>query len=452
MATYVYGNKITAGNDWRTWMSYEVSTSNTAVTVTVKMGFETIGGWVQSGKRVYTLTGTGQTSGSYTESNVKLANSTKHTKITRTWTWNRTTSAQTKYIQAKTVYSGSNQDGTSTTSSIPISVPALPSYTVAYNANGGSGAPASQTKWYNTTLALQSGVPSRTGYTLKTGTARWNTASGGTGTGYASGGSYTANAAATLYAQWTENTATLTYNANGHGTAPSAVTMRYTAATTAASMSASGWVFKGWNTKSDGTGTAYASGATVKSANVNPSALTLYAQWVTAYVSPAISNIKAERGDYEGGVFTKRLSGDYVQLSFGWSAGQDANGIKATSISVTTEGTSIYSATSTSASGTVTVTPHAVPLGSAQVAVITVTDTTSSPNVTVTKFIQAPKGGFPVVISRTENCVRFFGLATDDDEGVISDDYIIDLNTAVTSGTDYELIQALTNIGWSDLI
>ena len=90
---YVYGNKITAGNDWRTFISYSVSSTDTTTTLTVSMGFETIGGWVQSGKRVYTLAGTGQTTGSYTESNVKLANSTKHTKISRTWSWARTTSA-----------------------------------------------------------------------------------------------------------------------------------------------------------------------------------------------------------------------------------------------------------------------------------------------------------------------------------------------------------------------
>ena len=85
----------------------------------------------------------------------------------------------------------------------------------------------------------------------------------------------------TVYAQWAEHTATLTYNANGHGTAPAAVTMRYTAATTAASSisSGDGHYFLGWNTESDGSGTMYQPGNTVKAANVEPSAVTLYAQW-----------------------------------------------------------------------------------------------------------------------------------------------------------------------------
>ena len=85
----------------------------------------------------------------------------------------------------------------------------------------------------------------------------------------------------------TEKTATLTYNANGHGTAPSAVTMKYTTATSASSaITASGYTFKEWNTKDDGTGTSYAAGATVKAANTVPSATTLYAIWYTNVAAP----------------------------------------------------------------------------------------------------------------------------------------------------------------------
>ena len=58
--------------------------------------------------------------------------------------------------------------------------------------------------------------------------------------------------------------------------------MKYTATTNAASaISATGYVFNKWNTKSDGTGTSYNAGAQVKAANVEPSATTLYAIWYT---------------------------------------------------------------------------------------------------------------------------------------------------------------------------
>ena len=87
----------------------------------------------------------------------------------------------------------------------------LAKYTVSYNANGGSGAPSSQTKWYGKTLTLTSSKPTRNYYAF----SKWNTVSGGTGTNYNSGASYTANASATLYAQWTAAKVNIVYNANG---------------------------------------------------------------------------------------------------------------------------------------------------------------------------------------------------------------------------------------------
>jgi hypothetical protein len=56
-------------------------------------------------------------------------------------------------------------------------------HTVAYNANGGSGAPASQTKTYGGIIYIREDVPTREGYTFDS----WNTASDGSGTRYTSG-------------------------------------------------------------------------------------------------------------------------------------------------------------------------------------------------------------------------------------------------------------------------
>ena len=74
-------------------------------------------------------------------------------------------------------------------------------YTVKYNANGGSGAPGQQTKTYGVTLTLSSTKPTRTNYTFK----GWGTSSGSTTVAYAAGSSYTANATITLYAIWELN-------------------------------------------------------------------------------------------------------------------------------------------------------------------------------------------------------------------------------------------------------
>ena len=96
-------------------------------------------------------------------------------------------------------------------------------YTISYNANGGSGAPSAQTKTQNVTLTLSSTKPTRANYTF----LGWATSSTATTAQYQPGGSYTANAATTLYAVWKSaqaTTYTISYNANGGSGAPSAQT------------------------------------------------------------------------------------------------------------------------------------------------------------------------------------------------------------------------------------
>lgn len=73
-------------------------------------------------------------------------------------------------------------------------------YTISYDANGGIGAPSSQTKTYDATLTLSSTKPTRTGYTFK----EWNTLIDGSGTVYEAGGNYTDNSNIVLYAMWNE--------------------------------------------------------------------------------------------------------------------------------------------------------------------------------------------------------------------------------------------------------
>lgn len=107
-------------------------------------------------------------------------------------------------------YNTDNGDSATDAVSFNVYVPAWTSYTVSYNANGGSGAPSSQTKWKDQTLKLSSTKPTRTGYTF----SKWNTKSDGSGTSYSSGANYTANSAATLYAIWTENALTVNYYSN----------------------------------------------------------------------------------------------------------------------------------------------------------------------------------------------------------------------------------------------
>ena len=86
-------------------------------------------------------------------------------------------------------------------------------YTVSYNkGSNGTGTDTTDTKTHGTALTLKGAIFTRTGYTQ----TAWNTNSSGTGgTSYALSGSYTANAAVTLYPTWTQNTYAITLNETG---------------------------------------------------------------------------------------------------------------------------------------------------------------------------------------------------------------------------------------------
>ena len=74
-------------------------------------------------------------------------------------------------------------------------------YNVIYDANGGSGAPTSQTKTYGQTLTLSNTKPTRSGYTF----LGWSTSSTATKATYSAGGSFTIDEDTTLYAVWSKN-------------------------------------------------------------------------------------------------------------------------------------------------------------------------------------------------------------------------------------------------------
>lgn len=86
------------------------------------------------------------------------------------------------------------------TTTVNVTVTA-PTYTVSYNANGGNGAPSSQTKQYNKVLTLSSVKPVRSGYTFK----GWTTSSGTSSISYQPGSSYYSDKSVTLYAVWEKN-------------------------------------------------------------------------------------------------------------------------------------------------------------------------------------------------------------------------------------------------------
>ena len=93
-------------------------------------------------------------------------------------------------------------------------------YTISFNANGGSGAPSSITKKHFTNATLPTATPSRTGYTFK----GWGTSSSTSYAAYQPGSTFYTNASMTLYAVWSAKTYTISYNANGGSGVPGSQT------------------------------------------------------------------------------------------------------------------------------------------------------------------------------------------------------------------------------------
>lgn len=171
------------------------------------------------------------------------------------------------------------------TSNITLTAKWIARYTVSYNGNGHNTgtAPATVTVDSGGSTTAAANPFTKTGSTF-TG---WNTAANGSGTSYAAGATIsniTSNI--TLYAQWQGNP-TITFNANkptGAGSAnvagqPANVSSHpyntaYTLPTTTPTLK--GYTFAGWNTAANGTGTAYAAGATTSAITANT---TFYAQW-----------------------------------------------------------------------------------------------------------------------------------------------------------------------------
>ena len=153
------------------------------------------------------------------------------------------------------------------------------SYTISYNANGGTGAPSSQTKYYGTTLTLSSTKPYRTGYTFK----GWALYASSTSPLYQPGDDYNYNISRTLYAVWEKDappaptTYTVSYNANGGSGAPASQTKTKDIALTLSGTkpTRSGYTFLGWATSSSATSASYQPGGSY-TANAS---VTLYAVW-----------------------------------------------------------------------------------------------------------------------------------------------------------------------------
>ena len=227
---------------------------------------------------------------------------------THSYVYDHTTSVQTISCATKITSIGSNASTVSHTTSYTI--PALESYTVSYNANGGTGAPSSQTKWHSITLTLSSTIPTRSGYTFL-GWARSATA---TQIDYKAGAFFGYNEDTVLYAVWQPNSYLVSYDPNGGTGAPSSQNKLHDIELTLSTETPTrtNYNFLGWGTSPASSAVTYAPGAKYTS----NTAITLYAIWELAYTSPRITNLAVYRCDSAGML---EDTGSYIRVRFSWA-------------------------------------------------------------------------------------------------------------------------------------
>ena len=154
-------------------------------------------------------------------------------------------------------------------------------YTISYDANGGTEAPAAQTKYYGTDIELSETIPKKDCSQF----LGWNTKKDGTGTTYKSKGIYKSNKDITLYAKWQTANYKLEYDSNDFKilakNMPSNQTTKgcQTIKVSSTVPTRRGFFFKGWSEISYGIllkdATIYKAGDII---NITKDT-TLYAQW-----------------------------------------------------------------------------------------------------------------------------------------------------------------------------
>ncbi|MBP6934083.1 MAG: InlB B-repeat-containing protein [Paludibacteraceae bacterium] len=199
--------------------------------------------------------------------------------------------------------------------------------TVTFNSNGGSAVSDKTVTYKNTYGTLP--TPTKTGYTFN----GWYKESGFTNQ-VTTSTTVASPANHTLYAKWTANTYTVTYDGNGAtggNTANSSHTYDVDKALTSNGFTKTGYTFSGWATSTSGA-VVYTDGQSVTNlAEENGATVTLYAKW-TANTYTVIYNANGGTGTMANSSHTydvaKALTanafayGDYEFV--GWSA--TANG------------------------------------------------------------------------------------------------------------------------------
>ena len=211
------------------------------------------------------------------------------------------------------------------------------SITYDKNADKATGETKSTTGATDDTVEISGNGFTRTGYTF-TG---WNKSADGSGTAYNPSDDVVLPAGGiTLYAQWKANTYKIRFDENHEGATGKMgdlpMTYDVSKKLTKNAFSASGYTFTGWNTKANGSGTAYADAADAVNLSATQDAVvTLYAQWRAdpqeiryhANIEGATGETDATAGVTDGTVEVSENGYEKVGYTFvGWNSDSDGDG------------------------------------------------------------------------------------------------------------------------------
>ena len=244
-------------------------------------------------------------------------------------------------IQPQVAFAYGSGDNLTVNNDINLYATYDPAYTVTYNGNTSDGGSA-PTDSNNYTSGSSVTVVGNTGTLVKTGysfdgwcTTQPTAGSACGGTRYVASNTFNISTNTTLYAIWTANTYTISYNANGGSGSMSATTFTFgnSASISNNSFTRSGYTFQNWYTTSTGTGgSSFTGGDSYNSAADLP----LYAIWAgNSYVYNGNGNdggTPPANQTYSGS--TLNASSTNITLSgytfYGWCLTQHAAGVACT--------------------------------------------------------------------------------------------------------------------------
>jgi uncharacterized repeat protein (TIGR02543 family) len=190
----VYGNQV---GHWRVHVTCDVvQQNNDSALIRAHTFFQGVDGWDYRGLSAdFGATVAGQTASSSTAGGISIAkNGQQEIAAKEVWVakgHGNTNVGYGGYINVHGYAAGSSSaNGT-------VTIGPKPSHTVSFNANGGSGAPGSFTKWWGEVPTIPNQRPTRTNYEF----LGWSKSSTG-GVDYHPGSRFGEDANVTLYAVW----------------------------------------------------------------------------------------------------------------------------------------------------------------------------------------------------------------------------------------------------------